>query len=148
MLYSMNQFHIVDITPLQADLLQSFLDRIGAANAALLSHLCVNFLVAEHSSSETGGLELRNDSMKSLRLCRDKCAHLSTLEAVVHHKNSLFFRESEDFLRDALPLIDRELRAISSLRKVIVRFVDRDGIPTNVAKDLMQGLGWIIVSGG
>lgn len=91
-LYGMNQFHLVDITPLQADLLKSFLDCIGTANSASLSYLCVNFPVAERSGSLTGRVELSTDSMQSVRLYRDKCAQLSTLETVVHYKNSRFFR--------------------------------------------------------
>lgn len=145
-LYGMNHFHLVDITPLQADLLQSFLDCIGTANAASLSYLCVNFPVAERLSGQIGRVELSTDSMQSVRLYRDKCPQLSTLETLVHYKNSRFFRESEDFLRDALPLIDRQLRSIPSLCKIVVRFVDFNGIPTAFAKDLMQGLGWIVVT--
>lgn len=144
-LYGMNQFHLVDITPLQADLLQLFLVCIGPANAAFISHLCVNFPVAERPSDQAGRVELSNESMQSVRLYQNKCAQLSTLETVVHYKNSRFFRESDDFLRDALPLIDRQLRTLPSLRKVMVQFVDFNGIPTAFAKNLMEGLGWIVV---
>jgi len=79
-------------------------------------------------------------------LCQDGCNNLETLETVVHYKNSSFFRQSDDFLREALPLIDARLRAIRSLRKIVVRFVDFDGIPTAAAKDLMLELEWIVVS--
>ena len=67
-LYGMNQFHLEDITPLQADLLQSFLDCIGPLNAASLSHLCVNFPVAERIDGQAKRVELRTDSLQSVRL--------------------------------------------------------------------------------
>ncbi|KAF2845261.1 hypothetical protein T440DRAFT_472769 [Plenodomus tracheiphilus IPT5] len=145
-LYGMNQFHLMDITPLQTDLLRSFLDWIGSPNTASLSYLCVNFPVVERTNGQAGKLELRPDSLQSVRLYQDKCTKLSTLETVVHYKNSGFFREPDDFLREALSLIDARLRAILSLRKIIVRFVDFNGIPTASAKDFMQELGWIVVS--
>jgi hypothetical protein len=145
-LYSMNQFHLEDITPLQVDLLRSFLDRIGPLNAASISHLCVNFPVAERIDGQAKRVELRTDSLQSVRLYQDKCTNLSTLETIVHYKNSSFFREPDDFLREALPLIDARLRAIPSLRKIIVRFVDFNGIPTASVKDYMRELGWIVVS--
>ncbi|EMD66394.1 hypothetical protein COCSADRAFT_34949 [Bipolaris sorokiniana ND90Pr] len=144
-LYGMNQFHLVEITPIQAELLKSFLACIGPANSASLSYLCVNFTVAERLGGKTGMIKLTTDSTQTLRLYRDKCAQLSTLETVVHYKNSGFFRESDDFLQNALPFIDKQLRTIPSLHKIIVRFLDFHGIPTAFAKDLMEGLGWIVV---
>jgi hypothetical protein len=145
-LYSMNQFHLEDITPLQTDLLRSFLNCIGPLNAASISHLCINFPVAERAQGQADGIELRTDGLQSVRLCQGQCTNLATLETVVHYKNSGFFREPDDFLREALPLIDVRLRAIRSLRKIIVRFVDFNGIPTAAATDFMQELGWTIVS--
>jgi hypothetical protein len=144
-LYGMNQFHLEEITPLQADLLRSFLDCIGPINAASLSYLCVNFPVAERINGQAERVELRIDSLQSVKLYQDTCTKLSTLELVVHYKNSSFFREPDDFLREALSLIDAQLRAILSLRQIIVRFVDFNGIPTTSAEQLMRKLGWIVV---
>lgn len=144
-LYSMNQFHLEDITPLQADLLRSFLDCIGPMNAASISHLCVNFPVAERINDQAERVKLRTDSLQSVSLCQDKCTKLSTLELVVHYKNSSFFREPDDFLREALSLIDAQLRAIPSLCQIIVRFIDFNGIPTTWAEEFMQELGWKVV---
>jgi hypothetical protein len=45
-------------------------------------------------------------------------------------------------------LIDEQLKAISSLEKIIVRVVARDGVPTTLAKNVMQGLGWVLVDDG
>lgn len=97
-LYSMNQFHLEDITPLQTDLLRSFLDCIGSLNAASIPHLCVNFPVAERPHGQADGIELRTDGLQSVRLCQDQCTNLATLETVVHYENLGFFRKPEDFL--------------------------------------------------
>lgn len=145
-LYGMNHFHLEDITPLQASLLRSFLDCVGPMNAASLSYLCVNFPVAERIDDQAGRVELRTDSLQSVRLLQEKCTKLTNLETIVHYKNSSIFREPDDFLREALSLIDARLRAIPSLRKIIIRFADFDGIPTASAKGFMRELGWTVVS--
>jgi hypothetical protein len=145
-LYGNNQFHLEDITPHQTELLRSFLYCIGPLNAASISHLCVNFPVAERIHGEAEGIELGTDSLQTVRLCKGQCNNLATLETVVHYKNSGFFREPDDFLREALRLVNEQLRAIRSLRMIVVRFVDFNGIPTASATTIMQKLGWIVVS--
>lgn len=145
-LYGMNQFHLEDITPRQADLLRLFLYCIGPTNAALISILCVNFPVVERINDQAEKLELKPDGLQSVRLLQEKCTELTTLETIVHFKNSSLFRELDDFLREALLLIDARLRAIPSLRKIIVRFFDFNGIPTSSAKEFMEELGWTVVS--
>jgi hypothetical protein len=144
-LYGMNKFHLVDITQQQISLLQSFLDCIGPVNAASLSHLCVNFPVAESIDGQPGKVKLRDDGPQSLKLLQNKCTNLSTLETTVHHKNSSVFRETDDFLQEALLSIDGHFKAIPSLEKITVEFtVFR--ILTSSAKDFMQGLGWVVIS--
>ena len=97
-----------------------FLDRIGSFDAASHSHLCVNLLVAERIDGEAKRVELRTDSLRSVRLYQDKCTNLSTLGTIVHYKKSSFLREPDDFLREALLLINVRLRAIPLLREIIV----------------------------
>lgn len=143
-LYGMNSFHFVDITRQQVDVLRSFLDCIGSTNAASVSYLCLSFPVAE-SIGESGRVSLRDDSRQSLTLLQEQCVRLSTLETVVHFKNSRFFANTDEFLKEALPLIDARLRAISSLEKIIVRIEVHGQILTPSVKDLMQGLGWSII---
>ena len=114
----MNQFHLEDITPLQADLLRSFLDCIQPLNVASLSHLSVNYPVAERINDQAKRHELGTDSLQSVRLYQDKCTKLSTPETIMHYKNSSFFKEPDDFLREALSLvIDTRLGAILPLCK-------------------------------
>jgi hypothetical protein len=144
-LYETNQFHFVDITQQQLGVLQSFLDCIGPLNAALLSHLCINFPVVECVDGQTGNTKLRDDSQQSLKLLRDKCTKLSTLEILVHYKNDGIFRNIDSSFQDALLAINAHLNTIPSLEKIIVRIVVRDGIPTTAQKDIMQGLGWAVI---
>lgn len=146
-LYGINRFHFVDITQQQVGVLRSFLSCIGSFNAASLSYLCVNFLVAEGIEGEPGKIRLGDESMQSLTLLRDNCTTLSTLEMVVHYKNSNFFTHTDEFLREALPQIDEQLRTISSLERIIVRIEIHGPIPTSSVKSLMQALGWSVVSG-
>ncbi|KAJ9658702.1 hypothetical protein H2198_003580 [Neophaeococcomyces mojaviensis] len=137
-LYTENHFHFVDITGQQVVVLRSFLDRIGSTNAASLSHLCINFPVAESMDDQPGSVRLKDHSLQSLQLLQDRCTNLSTLETLVHHKNSRFFTRTDDFLREAFSQIDAQLKAIHSLKRVIVRVEVDDNIPMTPARDLMQ----------
>ncbi|KAH8644040.1 hypothetical protein IG631_01504 [Alternaria alternata] len=147
-LYGTNHFHLVDTTQQQLGLLRSFLDCIGSVNAASLSHLCINFPVTEEVDGQTGEVKLRDDSLQSLKLLRERCTNLSKLETLVHNKSNSVFRETGDSLEKALFTINAQLKAISSLEKVIVRVVARDKVPTTIAKNIMQGLGWVLFDDG
>ncbi|KAF2440433.1 hypothetical protein P171DRAFT_435226 [Karstenula rhodostoma CBS 690.94] len=146
-LYGTNHFQLVDTTEQQVHLLRSFLDCIGAANADSLSHLSINFPVTESIHGQPGRVELREDSLQTLQLLRDSCTNLSTLETLVHSKNSDVFKTTDDSLQEALSLIDARFKGIPSLRKIVVRFFVYDGVPSATAKDIMQGLGWVLLSG-
>lgn len=146
-LYEKNRFHLVDITEQQFGLLQSFLECIGPVNAASLSHLCINFPVVESACGPSGNINPRLDSLETLKLVRDKCTNLSTLEMLVHHKNRDVFRKTDNFLLEALSLVDSQFKTIPSLEKVIVRFTVHDGVPSSTTRKLMQELGWVVVSG-
>ncbi|KAF2678071.1 hypothetical protein K458DRAFT_409242 [Lentithecium fluviatile CBS 122367] len=145
-LYKTNQFHLMDTTQQESNLLQSFLDCIGPVNAASLSHLCISFPAAENIEGQPGQVKLREDSLQSLKLLQDQCAKLSTLEMIVHSKNSSVFRETDDFLQGALLSIDAQFKAIPSLKRIVVRATVHDGVPSASAKDFMRGLGWILIS--
>ncbi|EKG09570.1 hypothetical protein MPH_13357 [Macrophomina phaseolina MS6] len=145
-LYGVNQFHLVDITEQQVGLLQSFVDCIGPVNAASLSHLCINFPVAESIHGQPGNFKLRDDSLQTLEILQDKCPNLSTLDTLVHSENCGVFKKTDDLLQEALSLIDAHFKSISSLKRIIVRFEVFGGIPSASAKTFMQGLGWIVVS--
>ena len=148
-LYRMNSFTLVDTTRQQVDLLQSFLHCLGTVNADFLSHLNINFPVTERVEGQPGKVKLRADSLQSLKLLQENCTNLTTLEAHIHHQNSVGLtqtdHDSSQFIREALSEIDAQLNAIPSLNKVIVRVYDRNVIPQ--AMDSMRGLGWIVLSG-
>jgi hypothetical protein len=145
-LYGVNHFHLIDDTQQQVYLLRSFLDCIGSRNAASLLHICINFPVMESVDDQPGKSKLRDDSLQCFKLLHDKCTNLSTLETLVHHKNSGVFRKTDEFLREALPPIDAQFKTIPSLKRIIVQVVVHDGVPTTSAKDFMQELGWVVRS--
>ncbi|KND92703.1 hypothetical protein TOPH_02747 [Tolypocladium ophioglossoides CBS 100239] len=131
----------------QADLLQSFLNCVGSVNAGHLSHICVNFPVAESVKGRPEKTMLKEDDLRSLKLLQEKCINLTTLETIVQSHNSMgLTKASQDsgdsqLVREGLLQIDAELRAIPSLRKIIVSFYD--GPPTPEVTESMQRLGKI-----
>lgn len=146
MLHRANHFEIVDITERQIGVLRSFLECIGNVNAASLSHICINFPTVVSIDGETGKLRLRDDSLQSLKVLKDKCTNLSTLETVVHYRDSGSFRMIDQFLRGAFTQIDGYLKAIHSIQRIIVRVEAQSEVSTSSAKDMMQRLGRVVLS--
>ena len=148
-LYGMNSFSLVDTTPQQVDLLKNFLTCIGSVNAGLLSSLCVNFPAAESMEGQPGNVKLRDDSLHSLKLLQERCTNLTTLETLIHSKNSQGLIQTDQnnlqFIHDGLLQVDARLKAIPSLNRVIVRIYE--GTPTPSVIELMQGLGWLVLRG-
>jgi len=148
-LYGMNRFILVDTTRQQAGFLQSFLRCIGPVNAGLLSHICINFPVLENIEDQHDKVEMGEGSLHIWRLLREKCTNLTTLETFIYGKNSSFLTEADgdnsQFVREVLLQIDAQLKAISSLKKIIIRVYS--GTLTPLVIDLMQGLGWVILFG-
>ncbi|KAK3938230.1 hypothetical protein QBC46DRAFT_318122 [Diplogelasinospora grovesii] len=148
-LYGMNRFNLVDTRQQEVGLLRSFLNCIGFVNADLLSHLSISFPVAERMEDQPGEVKIREDGLQSLRLLQEKCTNLTTLEMFIHSKNSSFLTKTDEdsshLAQEALPRIDAQLKAIPSLKKIIVR-VYIGALPPLVT-DLMQGLGWVVLFG-
>ncbi|KAN0094019.1 hypothetical protein V8E51_017203 [Hyaloscypha variabilis] len=148
-LYGSNHFTFMDTTQHQGDLIQSFLNCVGSVNAGLLSHLSINFPVAESVDGRPGQVMLREDDLYSLKLLQEKCAALTTLETLLYSRNSRRLtnpsHDDSQFIRGALSQIDAQLKAIPSLKKIIVRFYD--GTPTPEVMELMQNVGWLILRG-
>lgn len=138
-LYGMNNFTLLDETRL----LQNFLNSIGAVNASSLSHLSISFPVID---GRPGIFSLREDSLQSLKLLQERCTNLKTLETFISSKNSSGLtkvdQESSQFTREALSQFDRQLKAIPSLEKVVVRVFN--GVPTSVMES-MTDFGWIVL---
>ncbi|KAL7899221.1 hypothetical protein HDV63DRAFT_334161 [Trichoderma sp. SZMC 28014] len=147
--YGLNHFHLVDTTMRRETLiLQAFLGSITPTDARLLSHLSLSFpaLEAVRGRSEESGLQ--QDGMRSLKLLQDNCANLRTLELYVHHGNAFGLVEEtpsdSQSLNEALSHVDTQLKAISSLERIIIRYYHR---PIPGVRQLMQGLGWIVLMG-
>lgn len=148
-LYGRNRFNLVDVSRGETVVVQSFLDCIGSVNAGILSHLSISFPANENTQEQSGKALLREDGLHSLQLLREKCTNVKTLEVYVHRENSrgLVLEGLDDALfgRDTLSQVDAQLKPISSLDNIIVRFYY--GRPTPLVSDLMQGLGWVILMG-
>ena len=146
-LYGMNKSSPVDSTSQQVGLLQAFLDCIGSVNAALLSHICINFPIAESMKGQPGKVKVRDDSLQTLRILREKATNLMTLETFICDKISVGLTETDQdnsqFILDGLAQIDGQLKAIPSLNRVIVRILGQS--PTSSVIESMQGLGWVIL---
>jgi hypothetical protein len=150
-LYGLNHFTFMNTIRSQANLVQSFLNRIRSVNAGHLSHMSINFPVAENVRGQAGKVILTEDDSRVLKLLQEKCINLTTLETLVYSQNSMDLtkasQNSDDsqFIQEALSLIDGQLKAITSLSKIIVRFYN--GPPTPEVMELMQHLGWVICLG-
>ncbi|WPH01821.1 Hypothetical protein R9X50_00467500 [Acrodontium crateriforme] len=144
-LYGMNNFNFLDTSRGQPDLLEAFLSCIGPANASLISRVCINFPVIEGGP---GTFELRDDSVKSLRLLREHCPHVQTIETHVQRKNSNGMidssRDEVASVKEALLRFDDELKfGLPFLSTIIVRFYT--GYPTPDVLREMEVFGWKIL---
>lgn len=157
--YRVNHFELLDINRPQITVLQPFLDHIGPANAASISYLCVSFPtmvdtdIPPHppppggeGEEVGGGMELSGEDLQVLELLESKCSSLETLETVVHHRNARLFTKPDQVQQDAFTQIDRRLRAIPSLRRIIVRVDYPGAVQTSSARE-MQRLGWLVPTG-
>ncbi|KAI8653559.1 hypothetical protein NCS55_01343000 [Fusarium keratoplasticum] len=147
-LYGNNNFHLLDKPQKHGTLLQSFLDCIGASNANSLSRLCISFPVME-KTEDPHGVTIRQDSLNGLALVHDQCAGLKTLELQLCREISGLPAEARggdgQLVREALLRIDAQLKAISSVKNVVVRLYIKDVPPLVV--DAMQGLAWVVLDG-
>lgn len=147
-MYSSNRFTLVDATQ-QDDLLQSFLNSIGSANASSLSYLTMGFPVVERVNEESGRARLGEESLRSLALLQKRCSGLTTLQAMIQSQNSSGLstenQESLSFIEDAFLQIDTRVRAIPSLGSFFVRVYG----PTlsSPVVEVMQELGWVVFLG-
>lgn len=148
-LYGNNNFHLMDTTQKPRTLLQSFFGGIGSPNANSISCLCIGFPVAEKAPGQPHAVTIRQDSLEGLSMVQEQCTGLKTLEMQLYEENSGLLagarEEDAQLVRDALLRIDAKLKAISSVKKIVVRLYIR-GVPPLVV-DAMQGLGWVVLDG-
>ncbi|KAH7254496.1 hypothetical protein B0J15DRAFT_549061 [Fusarium solani] len=147
-LYGNNNFHLMDKPQKHGTLLQSFLDCIGASNANSLSRLCISLPVTE-KAEDPHTVTIRQDSLNSLALVHDQCTGLKTLEMQLCRENFRLLAEARggdaQLVREALLRIDAQLKAISSVKKVVVRLYIKN-LPSLII-DAMRGLAWAVLDG-
>ncbi|KAI1845893.1 hypothetical protein JX266_007980 [Neoarthrinium moseri] len=145
-LYGLNHFIFLDNARHQVELIRSFLGLIGRRNAGLLGYLSINFPVVEVAGDLEGNFVLREDSLATLMLLKDRCTQLKQLETHVHHDTSAeTFRSGcsgAHHIRRALSQIDSQLKQLSSLSEVIVTFYTEP--PSLLMEELMREFGWTV----
>lgn len=145
-LYGMNHFTLVETTQHQGSLLPSFLNCIGPVNSALLSHLSMNFPIAESVQGQPGKAMLNENDLHSLKVLQEQCTSLTTLETLIHSgKSHGLSQDDSQFNREALLEINAQLKDITSLERIIVR--SYGGTPIPSVMELMQSFGWVILGG-
>ncbi|KAL2825259.1 hypothetical protein BJY01DRAFT_256290 [Aspergillus pseudoustus] len=125
-------------------LLESFLDCIGRANAASLSHLSITFPAIDRLDV---GICLTEDGSRILDRLRQECTGLMTIETLVNGQESsceVFGEEMEgdDSVRNMFLEMDAKLKGIESLRTITVK-VSSSAVSTSVRESL-QELGWVV----
>ncbi|KAK3376806.1 hypothetical protein B0T24DRAFT_619748 [Lasiosphaeria ovina] len=163
-LYGSHQFVLVDTArSSQAALLQSFLRLIRPANVACLRHICINFPAAvvvdvtderRTTGDRTGPSMLCEDELRGLRLIRDKCRGLTTVEMYLHNENSRGVvvaaagqeGEMSRHVEQVLAEVDAEFRAIGSWKKKVIVRLYKGPLTPEVA-ELMQSFGWVVLPG-
>lgn len=141
-----NHFIFVDSCPQREDfLLREFFSSFSVRQAGKLCHLSLSFPssgLAQHPGSEATASD-----GNTLQRLRESCTNLHTLEFLVYRTNAAGLVRGEP--RDAevvwgvLDEVDHQLRTISSLKQIIVRY-HYDGPGTEVMA-MMQERGWIVL---
>lgn len=146
-LYRWNCFAFVDTSQQQSVLLETFFSSIGSLNASYISHISINFPVAEIEAGQMGKT-LREDDIRSLRLLREKCASLETLETLVYGQSCTGPKWNSDEIRldrEALSHINTRFKELPTLSRILVRFYN--GGPVSEVAEWVQRLGWTILPG-
>ncbi|KAK0368733.1 cytochrome P450 1A2, partial [Colletotrichum limetticola] len=148
--YGSNHFHLVD-TAMQREtsILQAFLLSPMSTHARLLSHLSLSFPALEVAEGRPEGLGLTQDGVRALKLLKDHCTSLATLELYVHKSNAFGLTGeapgASQSCHEVLLQVKAQLKTISSLNKVIIRYCHDK--PTPHVVQLMQDLEWTVLMG-
>lgn len=110
----------------------------------LAQDICINFPVIEVQPEASN---IREDSLQSLKFLQEKCTNLTTLETLISSRNSSGLTRVDQahsqFTREALSQVYLQLKAIPSLRKIIVRVFN--GMPISSVMESMQSFGWVVL---
>ena len=140
LLYGENCF---DLASCNAQRLGSFLDRIGRINASRIRH--VNIPFPDMPDLYKGTVALEAGCARLLARIRSDCTGLSTLKMPLYSggNDMLFLLNSCDApqtVDEALILVDTHLRAITSLREIIVEAYEH--LPNAAIRKKMESYGW------
>jgi len=154
-LYATNRFYMVESTGSHRDLkncdgcdlgdsvqrgLFELVSRIGTRNAAVVSHICVNFPDVVREAGRRTVLMRGN-----LLVLRSKLVNLSTLEFFAWWSNMSCLVRNETIFREVVSVVDAELQTMSRLRRTVIRD-EGDAIPP-WAREVMTGCGWEVAEG-
>ena len=141
-LYANVQFHFIDNTGKQAELLQAFLNCIGKENSCNIRHMAINFPMAHVSQEHDFPVIVQNDDVRSLQLLQKSCSNLQILETVVQGYSSAALTGDNDDSQKMLAHIDGQLRAIPTLREI--RIIFNSPPSAEEIQRLRSQLGWQI----
>ncbi|KAL4412144.1 cytochrome P450 1A2 [Colletotrichum abscissum] len=133
----------------ETSILQAFLLSPMSTHARLLSHLSLSFPALEVAEGRPEGLGLTQDGVCALKLLKDHCTSLATLELYVHKSNAFGLTGeapgASQSCHEVLLQVKAQLKTISSLNKVIIRYCHDK--PTPHVMQLMQDLEWTVLMG-
>lgn len=145
-LYEANKFTLSDDTRRHSDLLKAFLNCIGPMSAGSLAHVYIKFPTVAVIEIRDGFSKFGDeDELQSLRLLREECTSLSTLEMLVSSRGSTRLDRGGDsrFARETLSQIDLQLKEIPSLKRIVVRVFS--GRPISSVMESLQSHGWAVL---
>ena len=131
-LYSYNRFEFncihpselcIRTIPTKSAALASFFGQIGHQNASFLRRIWIN-----SDCPSVDNVQLQEENLKMLELIRENCTTVAILEISLHDFWSYDANGSRTIKQAVLESLDARFKAISSLKEVIVRDRDFDGL--------------------
>jgi hypothetical protein len=147
LLYSNNCFQFPDIfTRVPAGIgtygahMSPFLKEIGS-QTSLIRRIRINFPTFEDYGRGTA--KLHESRVKNLKLIRETCTNINTLELLFSNSCPLNFADGAP--DDALDLLNAQLKTISPLKKIVIKaeVFDYDDLSDDLEKK-MRDCGWIV----
>ncbi|KAK1671748.1 hypothetical protein BDP55DRAFT_635607 [Colletotrichum godetiae] len=148
--YGSNHFNLVDTTTRRkTSILEAFLVSPTSTHARLLSHLSLSFPTLEAVEGRSEMLGLTQNGTRTLKLLQDYCVNLKTLELYLFKFNAFGLvgeaPGDSQSRREALLQVNAQLKAVPSLKRLLVRCYHDRTTPEVI--QLMQGLGWMVLVG-
>ncbi|KAJ5094219.1 hypothetical protein N7456_010080 [Penicillium angulare] len=149
--YGTNWVTFMEVEKIQppGTLLKSFLKTIGPVNGSFLSRIAINFPATEIIEGYPEIIEIRKETLQSLRLLQKGFVGLKTIELLIFNRTTRRLVEEDQIIhasaRNALLKINVELRAIPSLNTIAVRYTS--GSPGPSAKAFLEKLQWSVLFG-